>query len=64
MFMPGWLKTLSRLNPLSYQVDGLRALMLTGGHSQFGLATDYAVLLAIAAALVVIATRTYPRLTQ
>ncbi len=62
--MPEWLKAISRANPLSYEVDGLRGLMLANGQSQFGLGLDYLVLLAIIAALVVLATRMYPRLTQ
>lgn len=31
--MPGWLKVIAHLNPLSYQVDILRALMVMGGSS-------------------------------
>ena len=62
--MPPWLRAVSRVNPLSYEVDGLRALMLRGGHSQFGLPLDFAVLAAAFAVLVVLATRMYPRLTQ
>jgi ABC-2 type transport system permease protein len=45
--MPGWLKAVSLVNPLSYQVDALRGLLLgTPAH----LALDYGVL-AVAAAL-------------
>lgn len=62
--MPGWLRTISHINPLSYEVDGLRALMLRRGASQYGLGTDYLVLLAAVAILSVVATRMYPRLTQ
>ena len=62
--MPGWLKTISSLNPLTYEVDGLRAMMLTGGVSSFGLATDFAVLVAAMALVTVIATLMYPRMTQ
>jgi ABC-2 type transport system permease protein len=62
--MPPWLRLISRINPLSYEVDGLRALMLARAASQFGLALDYGVLLVVAALFVVIATRLYPRLTQ
>ena len=62
--MPPWLRAISRGNPLSYVVDGLRGLMLTGGQSQFGLGVDYTVLLGVVAALVVVATRMYPRLTE
>lgn len=62
--MPMWLRAVSGVNPLSYEVDGLRALMLRGGQSQFGLPLDYLVLGGAIAALVVLATRMYPRLTQ
>jgi ABC-2 type transport system permease protein len=42
--MPTWLKVIARINPLTYQVDALRALMVQGGQSTFGLGTDFAVL--------------------
>ncbi|MEU1034731.1 ABC transporter permease [Streptomyces mirabilis] len=45
--MPGWLQAISKVNPLSYQVDALRCLLL-GTHAH--LALDYGVL-ALAAAL-------------
>ncbi|MER7841149.1 ABC transporter permease [Streptomyces sp. NPDC096040] len=45
--MPGWLQVVSKINPLSYQVDALRGLLL-GTPSHLGL--DFAVL-AVAAAL-------------
>ncbi len=60
--MPGWLHAVSRANPLTYQVDGLRALMLHGGASVFGLVPDFAVLLGGWAVLVVIAARLYPHM--
>ncbi len=60
--MPGWLHAVSRANPLTYQVDGLRALMLHGGVSVFGLVPDFAVLLGGWAVLVVIAARLYPHM--
>jgi ABC-2 type transport system permease protein len=62
--MPPWLRAISGLNPLSYEVDGLRALMLRGGQSQSGLGLDYLVLGAVTLVLIVVATRMYPRLTQ
>jgi ABC-2 type transport system permease protein len=62
--MPPWLRVISRINPLSYEVDGLRDLMLSGGVSQFGMALDYGVLIAVTTALIVVATWMYPRLTQ
>ncbi|MEU8973980.1 ABC transporter permease [Streptomyces monashensis] len=45
--MPGWLQAVSKVNPLSYQVDALRGLLL-GTPSHLG--ADFAVL-AVAAAL-------------
>ena len=62
--MPGWLKTISSLNPLTYEVDGLRSLMLRGGESTFGLAHDFAALIIAASVFVMIATRIYPRMTE
>lgn len=62
--MPGWLRLVSRINPLSYEVDALRALMLNGGVSAFGLAVDFAVLAAALAVLVAVAARMYPRMVQ
>lgn len=59
--MPEWLRVLSRINPLSYEVDALRALMLQGGVSTFGLPTDYAVLLVTTAVLVIVGAYLYPR---
>lgn len=60
--MPGWLQTISRINPLTYEVDALRCLMLAGGESAYGLGTDFLVLLLTAVILVTIGTRLYPRL--
>ena len=62
--MPGWLKTISALNPLTYEVDGLRSLMLRGGESTFGLAHDFAALIIATSVFVMIATRIYPRMTE
>lgn len=62
--MPDWLKAIARANPLSYEVDALRSLMLASGHSQFGVGTDFAVLVGCVGVLVIVATRMYPRLTE
>jgi ABC-2 type transport system permease protein len=59
--MPPWLHVVARINPLSYQVDLLRALMIPAGESAFGLGTDFAVLVASTTLLVAIAARVYPR---
>jgi ABC-2 type transport system permease protein len=59
--MPGWLRVVSRGNPLTYEVDALRGLMLAGGTSAMGLGWDMAFLAGATAALVVVAARLYPR---
>jgi ABC-2 type transport system permease protein len=58
--MPAWLQTVSHFNPLTYVVDALRTFMLIGGQSAFGLGTDFAVLILVAAALVWGAAKAYP----
>ncbi|HUY40905.1 MAG TPA: ABC transporter permease [Candidatus Dormibacteraeota bacterium] len=58
--MPGWLKAVAMINPLTYQVDALRTFMLAGYQSTFGLVTDFGVQLGIFALLLVLAARMYP----
>ncbi len=57
--MPGWLQVVARINPLSYQVDLLRALML-GQASASGIALDFGVLLAATILMIWIGTKLYP----
>ncbi len=52
--MPGWLQALARANPLTYEVDALRALMVAGGESVYGLGVDLAVMLAATAFMVLL----------
>lgn len=59
--MPGWLKVIAHINPLTYQVDALRALMLSGGSSSFGLPLDFGVLVMTTTVLVIISGWLYPR---
>jgi len=60
--MPDWLRVVSHLNPLTYQVDALRALMLTQGRSEYGLPLDFAILLGVTGVLIAIASRMYARM--
>jgi len=63
--MPPWLQAVSHANPLTYQVDGLRALLLTGAPAaSVGLATDFAVLAAALILLVAIGARIYPNIAR
>jgi ABC-2 type transport system permease protein len=60
--MPAWLSAVSHLNPLTYEVDALRALMLANGTSDYGLLLDFSVLLGTTAVLTFIAARIYRRM--
>ena len=59
--MPAWLRWISRVNPLTYEVDALRSLMVAGTASAFGLGLDFAVLLAWTVVLVALGAKLYPR---
>jgi ABC-2 type transport system permease protein len=60
--MPSWLQAISQVNPLTYQVDALRALMVVGGTSVFGIGYDLGFLLAGTALLIIVAGRLYSRI--
>ncbi len=65
--MPGWLKVVSHLNPLTYQIDGLRALLLpvpAATVAHIGLASDYGVLAVTLLALVAVAAQLYPNIAR
>ena len=62
--MPDWLRSIAAFNPLTYQVDALRAFMIEGARSDYGLGADFAVQLAILALLTAIATDRYPTIAQ
>lgn len=62
--MPVGLQILARLNPLTYPVDGLRAMTLARGSSVFGLAGDFTVLAAVGIAMIAVATRMNPHMTE
>jgi len=60
--MPRWLNIVSHVNPLTYEVDALRTLMLVKGSSDYGLPLDFAILLATTIVLTAIAARLYGRM--
>jgi ABC-2 type transport system permease protein len=62
--MPRWLQVIAHVNPLSYQVDALRALMLKGGTSEFGLPLDLGVMAFALIIVLGIGTWLYPRIVQ
>ncbi len=57
--MPGWLQVVAEVNPLSYMVDGLRSLMLTGTTAGVGL--DILILAVVALAISGISAWMYPK---
>ncbi len=59
--MPTWLQIISRINPLTYEVDALRGLMLAGGQMTYGFGVDFLVLTIATAILVIIGSILYPR---
>ena len=59
--MPGWLQAISRVNPLSYEVDALRGLLI-GVPTTLWL--DVAVLIAAAAAGIAVSSALLPRLAK
>jgi ABC-2 type transport system permease protein len=59
--MPDWLQVISRVNPLTYEVDALRALMLADGTSLYGVGMDFLVLILASTVLIYIASRAYPQ---
>jgi ABC-2 type transport system permease protein len=58
--MPTWLRAVSKVNPLSYQVDALRTLMIVGSTTSFGVGRDFLMLFIAFAVLVAVATKLYP----
>jgi ABC-2 type transport system permease protein len=62
--MPGWVQAIAHANPLTYQIDALRELLLPGHGSvaHIGLPTDVAVLCVALALLVAVSARIYPRI--
>ena len=63
--MPAWLQVIARGNPLSYEVDALRSMMLANEPlNTTGLLIDFAVMFVVMMALVLIGARLYPRVAQ
>jgi ABC-2 type transport system permease protein len=62
--MPHWLQVISRLNPLTYEVDAIRRLMLARGFSNIGLINDFFVLVGCFAVLVVATSLLFPRMGE
>ena len=62
--MPDWLKIVAHVNPLTYEVDAMRDLMIQGGTTSYGLGTDFGVLALSLVLLTMICARLYPNLAR
>ncbi len=59
--MPSWLQVVSQVNPLTYETDALRALMLSNGPTVYGVPFDLLFLVVATAVNVAIGAKLYPR---
>lgn len=57
--MPGWLHVVARVNPLTYEVEGMRRCLLGIGGNELWL--DFLVVVGFLAAMAAAATKAYPR---
>ena len=60
--MPEWLQAVSRINPMTYQVDAMRSLMIHNEVSRFGLGVDFGVGSISLLVLLTVAARFYPKI--
>jgi ABC-2 type transport system permease protein len=60
--MPTWLKVVARINPLSYIVEAMRALLVTGDYSRIAL--DFGVTFLATAVLIALASRSFSRIIR
>jgi ABC-2 type transport system permease protein len=59
--MPAWLRVLNHVNPLSYEVEALRGLLIGAGAR---LPLDFAVLVGVAAAGIAVSSALLGRLAR
>lgn len=59
--LPGWLRTITYLDPVTYAVDALRQIQL-GTYAGIPLAADFAVILGFAAVMIVVGTLAFRRM--
>ena len=63
--MPNWLQVVARVNPLTYEVQALRSLMIVGGGAAFAsVSLDLGILAGATALLVAIAAKLYPTVVR
>jgi ABC-2 type transport system permease protein len=62
--MPWWLRIIARINPLSYEVDALRAMMIQQGTSTYGLPLDFGMVILATIFLIIIGGLIYPNVVK
>ncbi len=62
--MPGWLRAIAILNPLTYLVDALRHSMILGSHGMYSLVTSFGVMTFTFLLLLFFAAKLYPGLVR
>lgn len=62
--MPRWLRVIAQANPLTYLIDVLRGLVITGGENIYGYGVDFTAMLSVFAVLLFIAVSLYPTLAE
>jgi ABC-2 type transport system permease protein len=62
--MPDWLRVIAHINPLTYLIDALRGLVITGGESVYGYGVDFGVMLTVFTVMLLVAIRLYPTLAE
>lgn len=62
--MPGWLRAIAIVNPLTYLVDALRDAMIVGGHGVYTPATSFGVMTGVLLLLLGLTSRLYPGLVR
>lgn len=62
--MPTWLQVISKGNPVTYMVDAVRSLMLSGYNSAYGLTLDFLVLVGVLVLFIFLAGKLYPRIAS
>jgi ABC-2 type transport system permease protein len=62
--MPAWLQVFAHANPLTYEVDALRSMMLAGGVSVYGLPMDFVALVSGTIIVILVAGWLYPNVVR
>ncbi len=60
--MPRWLQVFSHINPLTYEIDAIRHLMVLNAPSVYGLGKDFIILLVTSIVIVWIGSKIYPNI--